>query len=341
MVAQACARNRFLTVTVCFIIAWLVVQLITTQQCLNQSQTYAVSESWKHSCLRKIVDSLVSSAVHSDCIAAVEKLADGQRQRVIYAITPTYARPVQEAELTRLCHTFRLVPYLHWIVVEDSTVRTAVVSDLLARCGVAYTHLYAATPDDRKLKPNDPSWLLPKGVLQRNEGLRWLRNNAQQLDPSGVVYFADDDNTYDLRLFDEMRKTIKVSVWPVGLVGGLLVEQPIVKDGRVVSWNALWKPYRRYPLDMAGFAVSLRLLLDNPGAQFRLRLPRGQQESYLLKQLVSGPEELEPRAENCTQVLVWHTRTEKPKLDQERRLGKTGRAKQPKQAAAVKPRPQE
>ncbi|KAL1447967.1 hypothetical protein MTO96_006541 [Rhipicephalus appendiculatus] len=138
-----------------------------------------------------------------------------------------------------------------------------------------------------------------------------------------------------------MRKTIKVSVWPVGLVGGLLVEQPIVKDGRVVGWNALWKPYRRYPLDMAGFAVSLRLLLDNPGAQFRLRLPRGQQESYLLKQLVSGPEELEPRAENCTQVLVWHTRTEKPKLDQERRLGKTGRAKQPKQAAAVKPRPQE
>lgn len=340
MVAQVCARNRLLTVAVCFIVAWLIVQLITTQQCLSQSQTYAASESWKHSCLRKIVDSLVSSGVHSDCIEAVEKLADSQRQRVIYAITPTYARPVQEAELTRLCHTFRLVPNLHWIVVEDSTARTSVVSSLLARCGVAYTHLYAATPPDRKLKPEDPSWLLPKGVLQRNEGLRWLRKNAQHLDPNGIVYFADDDNTYDLRLFDEMRKTVKVSVWPVGLVGGLLVEQPIAKDGHVVSWNAVWKPYRRYPLDMAGFAVSLRLLLDNPNAQFRLRLPRGQQESYLLKQLVSGPEELEPRAENCTQVLVWHTRTEKPKLAQEQHAGKGGLAKQPKQTAS-KPRPRD
>ncbi|XP_075539615.1 galactosylgalactosylxylosylprotein 3-beta-glucuronosyltransferase 3-like [Dermacentor variabilis] len=282
------------------------------------------------------VDSLVSSGVHSDCIAAVEKLADGQRQRVIYAITPTYTRPVQEAELTRLSHTFRLVPYLHWIVVEDSTVRTALVSDLLARCGVAFTHLYAATPADRKLKPEDPSWLLPKGVLQRNEGLRWLRTNAEHLDPNGIVYFADDDNTYDLRLFDEMHENVKVSVRPVGLVGGLMVERPIIRDSHVVGWNAVSKPYRRYPLDMAGFAASLRLLLDNPDAQFRLRLPRGQQESYLLKQLLSGPEELEPRAGNCTQVLVWHTRTEKPKLDQGR-PGKAGNMKQPKQAAA-KPR---
>ncbi|XP_075555980.1 galactosylgalactosylxylosylprotein 3-beta-glucuronosyltransferase I-like [Dermacentor variabilis] len=336
MVAQICGRNRFLTVAVCFFVAWLVVQLITTQQCLTQSRTNVVSGSWTHSCLRKIVDSLVSSGVHSDCIAAVEKLADGHRQRVIYAITPTYTRPVQEAELTRLSYTFRLVPYLHWIVVEDSTVRTALVSDLLARCGVAFTHLYAATPAERKLKPEDPSWLLPKGVLQRNEGLRWLRTNAEHLDPNGIVYFADDDNTYDLRLFDEMRKTVKVSVWPVGLVGGLMVERPIVRDSHVVGWNAVWKPYRRYPLDMAGFAVSLRLLLDNPDAQFRLRLPRGQQESFLLKQLLSGPEELEPRAGNCTQVLVWHTRTEKPKLDQGR-PSKAGNMKQPKQAAA-KPR---
>ncbi|XP_065303259.2 galactosylgalactosylxylosylprotein 3-beta-glucuronosyltransferase 3-like [Dermacentor albipictus] len=338
MVAQICGRNRFLTVAVCFFIAWLVVQLITTQQCLIQSRTNVVSGSWTHSCLRKIVDRLVSSGVHSDCIAAVEKLADGQRQRVIYAITPTYTRPVQEAELTRLSHTFRLVPYLHWIVVEDSTVRTGLVSGLLAHCGVAFTHLYAATPADRKLKPEDPSWLLPKGVLQRNEGLRWLRANAEHLDPNGIVYFADDDNTYDLRLFDEMRKTVKVSVWPVGLVGGLMVERPIVRDSHVVGWNAVWKPYRHYPLDMAGFAVSLRLLLDNPDAQFRLRLPRGQQESYLLKQLLSGPEELEPRAGNCTQVLVWHTRTEKPKLDQGR-PSKAGNMKHPKQAAA-KPRVQ-
>ncbi|KAH9375945.1 hypothetical protein HPB48_012585 [Haemaphysalis longicornis] len=281
------------------------------------------------------VANLASSGVQSDCVAAVEKLSDGERKPVIYAITPTYARPVQEAELTRLSHTFRLVPRFHWILVEDSSSKTELVSGFLARCGVPYTHLYVATPGELKLGPKDPSWLLPKGVLQRNEGLRWLRANGHKLDPRGVVYFADDDNTYDLRLFEEMRKTVKVSVWPVGLVGGLLVEGPKVRDGRVSGWNALWKPKRqaqRYPLDMAGFAVSLRLLLDFPEAQFRLRLPRGEQESFLLGQLLAGPHELEPRAENCTQTLVWHTRTQDPKLDQERR--KARRASRPKPVAA-------
>ncbi|OCT98714.1 hypothetical protein XELAEV_18010945mg [Xenopus laevis] len=39
---------------------------------------------------------------------------------MIYAITPTYSRPVQKGELTRLANTFCLVPRLHSILVEDS-----------------------------------------------------------------------------------------------------------------------------------------------------------------------------------------------------------------------------
>jgi galactosylgalactosylxylosylprotein 3-beta-glucuronosyltransferase 3 len=42
----------------------------------------------------------------------------------------------------------------------------------------------------------------------------------------GVVYFGDDDNTYDLRLFDEIRNVSNVGVWPVGLVDELIVETP-------------------------------------------------------------------------------------------------------------------
>ena len=38
---------------------------------------------------------------------------------------------------------------------------------------------------------------------QRNTGLKWLRE--QQTDCSGVVYFADDDNKFDLRVFAEVR----------------------------------------------------------------------------------------------------------------------------------------
>ena len=42
-----------------------------------------------------------------------------------------------------------------------------------------------------------------RGVEQRNTGLKWLRE--QQTDSSGVVYFADDDNKFDLRVFAEVR----------------------------------------------------------------------------------------------------------------------------------------
>ena len=46
----------------------------------------------------------------------------------------------------------------------------------------------------------------PKGVENRNKGLEWIANYAKALtNGSGVIYFADDDNVYDLRLFEEVR----------------------------------------------------------------------------------------------------------------------------------------
>ena len=41
---------------------------------------------------------------------------------------------------------------------------------------------------------------MPRGVSNRNTGLAWLRKYASD----GVAYFADDDNTYDVRLFTEV-----------------------------------------------------------------------------------------------------------------------------------------
>lgn len=41
----------------------------------------------------------------------------------------------------------------------------------------------------------------PRGVSNRNRALEWLRANATE----GVLYFADDDNTYDVEIFDEVR----------------------------------------------------------------------------------------------------------------------------------------
>ncbi|XP_055012351.1 galactosylgalactosylxylosylprotein 3-beta-glucuronosyltransferase 3 isoform X2 [Boleophthalmus pectinirostris] len=155
----------------------------------------------------------------------------------IYVITPTYARLVQKAELTRLSQSLLHVPALHWILVEDAAQKTTLVSNLLRNSGLSYTHLHMPTAPQRKLHEGDPNWLKPRGVEQRNEGLRWLREDRRALpggvSEQGVVYFADDDNTYSLQLFQEMRSTQKVSVWPVGLVGAMKYESPTVKAGKV------------------------------------------------------------------------------------------------------------
>lgn len=116
---------------------------------------------------------------------------------LIYAITPTYSRAVQKAELTRLANTFRQVPHFHWIVVEDSASRTELVSRFLARGRVPYTHLHVLTP--RRYKRAG----MPRATEQRNTALSWLRAHRTAAD-SGVVFFADDDNTYSLELFQEV-----------------------------------------------------------------------------------------------------------------------------------------
>ena len=58
-----------------------------------------------------------------------------------------------------------------------------------------------------------------------------------------------------------MRYTRKVSVWPVGLVGGLLAEGPICANGKVVKWHVSWSSYRKFPLDMAGIS-SFNIILS-------------------------------------------------------------------------------
>ena len=102
----------------------------------------------------------------------------------------------------------------------------------------------------------------------------------------------------------QMRYTKRVSVWPVGFAGGMRYERPLAKDGRVVGWSAVFKPNRTFAIDMAGFAVNIRLLLDKPSAEFAYTVPSGEIESYFLAQLVNLTE-LEPVANNCTAVNIF------------------------------------
>lgn len=122
----------------------------------------------------------------------------------IYAITPTYARPVQKAELTRIAQTFLHVRNFHWILVEDADRKSNLVIKFLKTSGLTYTHLNFKTADQYKLGKNDPQWLKPRGVEQRNTAIEWLLKNVDANKNPGVVYFADDDNTYGLQIFDEV-----------------------------------------------------------------------------------------------------------------------------------------
>lgn len=224
-----------------------------------------------------------------------------QNWPVIYVITPTHSRLEQKAELTRLCQCFMHVPKIHWIVIEDRENKSKLVERLLAKCKVTSTHLHARTPEENVLKAHESRWKKPRGVVQRNTGMNFLR--YAKADTDGVVFFADDDNVYDLELFDEMRFTKKASVWPVGLVGKLKYETPILNsNGKVERWRTSWKPRRKFALDMAGFAVNLKLIINVPSASFNSNANIGMLESDFLSHLKLELEDLEPKADECKKV---------------------------------------
>lgn len=122
----------------------------------------------------------------------------------VFAITPTYARFTQKADLVRLSNTLLHVTNLHWIIVEDHTFRTDLVSRLLYEAGLSFTHLNYRTPSEMQRKRGEPRRKHHRGVGQRNAGLQWLRENIDPDKTPGTVYFMDDDNTYHTKIFDEV-----------------------------------------------------------------------------------------------------------------------------------------
>ncbi|XP_043594582.1 galactosylgalactosylxylosylprotein 3-beta-glucuronosyltransferase P [Bombus pyrosoma] len=220
----------------------------------------------------------------------------------LYIITPTYRRPEQIPELTRMSHTLMLVKNIYWLVIEDASVATKQVTRLLERTGLKFEHLTAPMPEKYKQKKGAK----PRGVSNRNRGLQWIRANAT----NGVFYFADDDNTYDIALFDEIRKTKRVSMFPVGLCTKFGLSSPIIKNEKFVGFYDGWIAGRKFPVDMAGFAVSVKFLLQRPNASMPFKA--GYEEDGFLKSLAPfEPKDIEFLADNCTKVLAWHTQTKK------------------------------
>ncbi|XP_040067070.2 galactosylgalactosylxylosylprotein 3-beta-glucuronosyltransferase 2 [Ixodes scapularis] len=208
----------------------------------------------------------------------------------VYVVTPTYRRPTQAPDLLRVSQSLMLSTNVFWVVVEDATRRSELVASIVAGSGLPSVHLLGPCPKEHR-KPSSG-----RGAAGRRRALQWLRQNASL---PGVLYFADDDNTYDFRLFDEIRWVRKVGVLPVGLVGRFGVSSPVVVAGRVVGFHDSFDSGRTFPVDMAGFAVNLRLVLDGqPDMPYVL----GMQETRFLESLNVTTAQLEPLARNCTQA---------------------------------------
>lgn len=223
---------------------------------------------------------------------------------LIYAITPTYYRLTQRADLTRLANTLRLVKRLHWIVVEDWNVINLHIYKLLNSTGISFSYF-------AKRKMNTTRKYI-KGADQRNAALDWIMNHHTR-GSNAVFYFVDDDNAYSLDIFEQLRCTKKLSMWPVGLSGGRLYETPIVKQGKVTNFTAWLAKKRKFPIDMAGFALNAEVLWEYHPMRFNTTSNSGFQETNFLE-ICCTLDDIEPLADGCTKVLVWHTRTTVPKL---------------------------
>ncbi len=59
----------------------------------------------------------------------------------IYIVTPTYRRPEQRAELTRLSQTLMHVENIYWLLIEDAKEKSIMVAELLNKTGIRHIHL--------------------------------------------------------------------------------------------------------------------------------------------------------------------------------------------------------
>lgn len=119
----------------------------------------------------------------------------------IYVITPTYTRATQIADLTRLKNTLSLVPKIVWIIVEDSLIKTDKITIFTYESNMDIVHLNEKTlfmPPQRMRSSH-------RGVEQRNRALQWIKENKPE---NAILYFADDDNSYDIRLFEEVLNSL-------------------------------------------------------------------------------------------------------------------------------------
>lgn len=90
-------------------------------------------------------------------------------------------------------------------------------------------------------------------------------------------------------------------MFPVGLITKLGVSSPIVRTGKFTGFYDGWMAGRKFPVDMAGFAVSVKFLLERPKAEMPFK-PGYEEDGFLKSLNPFEPYQIELMAENCTKV---------------------------------------
>ena len=163
--------------------------------------------------------------------------------RHIIFVTCTFDRPHRIAYLRRhIAEIFSHIGNYTWLIVEDADAVHPEVRTVTA--GLNVVHLHCGPTRD-------------KGHAQRNFALEYIRERRLE----GVVYNMDDDNFCYRLICDELRKVEKIAIFPVGNLGPVGIERPVLHEGKLVFWSAHFAD-RAYPVDVGGLAFPSHILFD-------------------------------------------------------------------------------
>ena len=116
---------------------------------------------------------------------------------------------------------------------------------IVEKCQHSHGHHYSVhlTSSNPTFSNGNANKKAPKGVFCRNTALEWLMENNCQ---TGVFYFADDDNTYDRRVFNLIRSELQIPPRSLSLLF-LSPDRPgEFLSSRWVWWESLDSPARSY-----------------------------------------------------------------------------------------------
>ncbi|CAO2204558.1 unnamed protein product [Urochloa humidicola] len=236
----------------------------------------------------------------------------------------------QDASLARLAHTLRHVaPPLLWIVVgARNRTATARAVRVLRGTGVMFRHL---TYDASNFTGAD----VVAGDSedhQRNVALSHIERHRL----NGVVHFAGATSVYDLRFFQELRRTRGFAAWPVATISAaeqkITVEGPTCNLSQITGWysndsitngtstsmgavhtsasnrNSISEPPK---INMYGIGFGSSLLWDSEGSVIRRNSSEETTQDFIqiVQQMAMEDENrLKGITSDCSesQIMLWH-----------------------------------